>query len=1006
MKRSQAQFRRFFESTKILRWSVMVLLLSFIAVPFSTSYFSDNEISTDDQFQATEWTPATPELLGRNVPSQSATQGELPVDAACVSGGTILTNENSGSVVWTPVSSTIAGKNVRYVRENIRPDLSVITVPSTGSYASNFTTPWGSFGAGSGEYQTRVKAFVDMNGDTNLDAGDFESAWSDYCSITYDPDAPVLPGAPGWATNTPAASYQGDSTGMSNYVACGGTITDSSQQFYGVWGEASDALSGFDHYERQVVYNGSLVYNGSSTQNYAGPFTPGGVGPNGGDGQYYVRVRAIDTLGNATIDDGTWADTSSYASWCGLTIDTTDPTSSLTVTNSPTRDVNQRVSNGGFESDLTGWTTLGEVAVVTGAENGVTPYDSKMVRIGTNSSNPLTDGQSIDVNILSQEIPHESQGLGLQTVGFWYNFGTFEDGLGYDNPGFMVFVGDKMVHQVWSDDVQTDFDNSTLETTGWRYLSINLADVSDPTLTLAFYAGNTDDLSNQSFVYVDNVTSESAVVNAAGQFEISGFDNLSLNQVQYRYEIGGSPVTGSGASPLSFGLTAQPDNGELEYWATDSAGNEETHHVVQVAYDNDAPDPITDLSVTDEADGLFTLDWTAVSDVNPFGVDQAAVYDIRYSTAPILDTISDGDWLALPRPTILNSNGLPGDGLRTPLVSGQTELYEVHVADGVATYYFAVRAADRANNWSSLDLGSISDAGLPTGSTSDVLPGQVVFNEIMWMGAEGDASDEWLELRNMSDRDIDLTGWVIRNLGDGVTPDVTIPSGTLPANGFYLIAQYDELGSQFMVDPDWVTDIELDDAGEALQLETPTAVVIDQTDAAAWAAGTSGAEFRSMERVNQPGDGTDPMSWHNCESASCAEARELYWDVVGNNYGTPQDSNLSFSKRQIRSRLVFGQIDIDHFEFTVTGVQQFTKASYTMTYLHEVDGSPVAEAITGDIEFPKNTRQVKSPELYTGTCSTLGESCVTHAPVSDLKLEVILTGPDVPDRVLTAELQP
>jgi len=43
--------------------------------------------------------------------------------------------------------------------------------------------------------------------------------------------------------------------------------------------------------------------------------------------------------------------------------------------------------------------------------------------------------------------------------------------------------------------------------------------------------------------------------------------------------------------------------------------------------------------------------------------------------------------------------------------------------------------------------------------------GDVVINEIMWMGSVGNSNDEWIELRNMTDADINLSGWKIDGAG-------------------------------------------------------------------------------------------------------------------------------------------------------------------------------------------------------------------------------------------------
>ncbi|MCD6334669.1 MAG: lamin tail domain-containing protein, partial [Candidatus Latescibacteria bacterium] len=37
--------------------------------------------------------------------------------------------------------------------------------------------------------------------------------------------------------------------------------------------------------------------------------------------------------------------------------------------------------------------------------------------------------------------------------------------------------------------------------------------------------------------------------------------------------------------------------------------------------------------------------------------------------------------------------------------------------------------------------------------------GDVVINELMWMGSTASSADEWIELRNTTDSEILLSGW-------------------------------------------------------------------------------------------------------------------------------------------------------------------------------------------------------------------------------------------------------
>jgi|GEM_PF-1271184 len=180
-------------------------------------------------------------------------------------------------------------------------------------------------------------------------------------------------------------------------------------------------------------------------------------------------------------------------------------------------------------------------------------------------------------------------------------------------------------------------------------------------------------------------------------------------------------------------------------------------------------------------------------------------------------------------------------------------------------------------------------------------PGDVVINEIMWMGSDpsdgGSTADEWIELRNMTSEPIDLSGWTIENLGTEPGDVITIPSGIIEANGYFLIGNYpsdDEnsaIADSIAVDYDTL-EIQLLNSGEELILADADSTVIDQTPEGNWAAGNNtGGKSRSMERNMLPGDGTATSSWHTCIDTDCTST--VFWDPDGDNYGTPRGENLS-----------------------------------------------------------------------------------------------------------------
>lgn len=183
------------------------------------------------------------------------------------------------------------------------------------------------------------------------------------------------------------------------------------------------------------------------------------------------------------------------------------------------------------------------------------------------------------------------------------------------------------------------------------------------------------------------------------------------------------------------------------------------------------------------------------------------------------------------------------------------------------------------------------------GGAFELAAGDVVINEVMWMGTSLSSADEWIELRNMTDETIDLTGWSIEGAGEG-SAAVIIPSGSIEPHGFFLISNYaaDEsaLADGLVVDH-VTTAISLDNSGEQLTLWSDESVQIDQTPAGGWAEGLNdtGTPLRqSMERNSVPGDGTLDASWHTCIAPGCNDG--VFWDAAdGTDYGTPRATNLS-----------------------------------------------------------------------------------------------------------------
>lgn len=81
-----------------------------------------------------------------------------------------------------------------------------------------------------------------------------------------------------------------------------------------------------------------------------------------------------------------------------------------------------------------------------------------------------------------------------------------------------------------------------------------------------------------------------------------------------------------------------------------------------------------------------TLRWTAPGDDGSVGT--AAQYDVRYSTS----TITANNWNSASQVT----------GEPAPKVAGSSESFTIPNLTANTTYYFAIKTADEATNWSGL----------------------------------------------------------------------------------------------------------------------------------------------------------------------------------------------------------------------------------------------------------------------------------------------------------------
>lgn len=126
----------------------------------------------------------------------------------------------------------------------------------------------------------------------------------------------------------------------------------------------------------------------------------------------------------------------------------------------------------------------------------------------------------------------------------------------------------------------------------------------------------------------------------------------------------------------------------------------------------------------------------------------------------------------------------------------------------------------------------------------------VLINEIAWMGTAESANNEWVELINTGEAEVDLTGWILRAT-DG-SPVINL-AGKIPAGGYFLLERTDD-DTLPAVTANQIYVGSLSNTGEDLELVDAGGAVVDGVDATGedgWPAGDNITKA-TMERK---GDG-------------------------------------------------------------------------------------------------------------------------------------------------------
>jgi len=179
-------------------------------------------------------------------------------------------------------------------------------------------------------------------------------------------------------------------------------------------------------------------------------------------------------------------------------------------------------------------------------------------------------------------------------------------------------------------------------------------------------------------------------------------------------------------------------------------------------------------------------------------------------------------------------------------------------------------------------------AEVMTTQAPDVGPGDVVINEVAWMGTAASSWDEWIELYNTTGATVSLAGWTI-SFADGSPTTITL-DGEIGPYAYYLLERDNKAVNDLDANLEYGGG-QMHNSGEQMVLHDADNTVIDTAneDGGGWPAGAASTgvlTYATMERVTPTGPDSDG-NW--CTNDGFTRNGQ---DAGGNPInGTPQAHN-------------------------------------------------------------------------------------------------------------------
>jgi len=293
------------------------------------------------------------------------------------------------------------------------------------------------------------------------------------------------------------------------------------------------------------------------------------------------------------------------------------------------------------------------------------------------------------------------------------------------------------------------------------------------------------------------------------------------------------------------------DNNSDDFEIQDPSLNSENQSSIipsPVLEDNIPPQVAFDQVSSLRADSSFSISWVgqdfAPEAVKPSGIAGFYLkYDIISSESTV--TPPDVDGIAIQYQDIYNEWQEWQIG---QILEFEEDKNSVSIlGKEKKTFSFSIKTKDKAGNESEWNELTIEINFLP-----------VVINEIAWMGTEVSYNNEWVELFNNTNQNIDLIGWILK-ASDG-TPEINLV-GTILAKNYYLLERTDDNTLPDIL-ADQIYTGALGNNSEDFKIFDNSGKLIDSVAICekGWCAGDNETK-QTMERINPLLQGDNFQNW-------------------------------------------------------------------------------------------------------------------------------------------------